>query len=501
MSMSSDHHHHHHHHHTKDAVPPTLSSSSLNSSSSSSNVRHTHTHLTYSRHHLVGTAMETIKIAENGEYINSNGTKVELKNDLDYAVENCVHYDHEFDFYAALQLYDMENNCGTNTANNGVNLLGSLDEAEGGGGASASASASAASRRQKFGRKISSGSVGGGSNRSLNNNSNNNNDETFGSLHSSNLLKFSFNGSLSSSLSPSKARLFPRTSFLVVSASWLEAASELLNASSNSNNSNPNNKTIRVGVLNSASGTTPGGRFLKGTVSQEDCLCRASLLYSCISQPKFQSDIRFYGKNRSLRYGSSNCVIFSPDVPVIRKDNVEGKLLDNYEKVSFVTIPAPNAFTTSTTNPGKEYKCDLDESQNIRHRKNPSHVTPNSPLETSEATDFDQKFELKRRALLSSLSDRIHRALSAFVLGNCTDLILPAFGCGIHGNDPSMVASVFREMLTDQNQFGGRFRTVVFAIPPSRKHNYQAFAAYFQNKERAERAERARFQRAHTTVG
>ena len=99
-----------------------------------------------------------------------------------------------------------------------------------------------------------------------------------------------------------------------------------------------------------------------------------------------------------------------------------------------------------------------------------------------ENTDTDELFEQKRRALLASLSDRIHRALSAFVLGGCTDLVLPAFGCGVHGNDPSMVAQVFREMLTDPHQFGGRFRTVVFAIPPSRKQNYQAFAAYFQKQ-------------------
>jgi len=104
-------------------------------------------------------------------------------------------------------------------------------------------------------------------------------------------------------------------------------------------------------------------------------------------------------------------------------------------------------------------------------------------LASMEETDSDELFEQKRLALLSSVSDRIHRALSAFVLGGCTDLVLPAFGCGVHGNDPSMVANVFRDMLTDPAQFGGKFRTVVFAIPPSRKQNYQAFAAYFQKKE------------------
>ncbi|KAL7535901.1 hypothetical protein ACHAXR_006798 [Thalassiosira sp. AJA248-18] len=405
---------------------------------SSCSIRHTYTHLTYSRHHLIDTAMETIKIAENEQYTNSKGQTVNLKADLDYAVENSAHYEHEFDFHAALAKYDLDDGGRGIARSVGSDRgLGSVDESE----------------------KKSS-------------------DDNLASLnHSDRALKLSFTGM--NNLRENRQR-FRRTSFLVVSASWLESASELLSACDGSS------KKIRVGVLNSASGTTPGGRFLKGTVSQEDCLCRASLLYSCISQPKFQSEGRFYGKNRSLGYGTSNCVIFSPDVPVIREDTVEGKLLDNYEKVSFVTIPAPNAFTTST-NSGKEYNdIEGEELRKGQHSRNASIVEDYTQIMSPEH-DFDEKFEKKRRALLASLSDRIHRALAAFVLGNCTDLVLPAFGCGVHGNDPSMVANVFREMLTDPNQFGGRFRTVVFAVPPSRKQNYQAFAAYFQKKETEER--------------
>ncbi|KAL7476274.1 hypothetical protein ACHAW6_002148 [Cyclotella cf. meneghiniana] len=392
-----------HHNHPQEACP---------AASPSTESRHTYTHLTYSRHHLVDIAVETIKIAENGEYTNSKGQTVRVKEDLDWAVEHCSHYGDEFDFNEALRKFDLHREQSTFTRN--LNKLPS---------------------------------------------------------HS-----------------------FQRTDFLVVSASWLEAASEILNASAKiplprtentdyslTSTSNINNY-IRVGVLNSASGTTPGGRFLKGTVSQEDCLCRASLLYSCISQPKFQSEGRFYGKNRSLKYGSSNCVIFSPDVPVIREDTVEGKLLDEYQKVSFVTIPAPNAFTTSS-NTGKEYNDNEGEHARKASMSLSTSVVDLSLMSSADDIDFNVKFEEKRLALLASLSDRIHRALAAFVLGNCTDLVLPAFGCGVHGNDPSMVASVFRNMLTDPEQFGGRFRRVVFAIPPSRKHNYQAFAAYFQKKE------------------
>lgn len=414
---------------------------SCSSSSSSSNIRQTRTHLTYSRHHLIDTARETIKIAETGQYTNSKGRIVYLKDDLDYAVENSAHYEHEFDFYDALQRHD-----------DFARLEAGLIMAAGGA---------------EDDNKASSPNV-----------------DRLGSLKSSKILKFSFSednddGGSGGGGGPSPSRRrFPRTSFLVVSASWLESAHELQRAHGNNNDDGG----MRVGVLNSASGTTPGGRFLKGTVSQEDCLCRASLLYSCISQPKFQSEGRFYGKNRSLRYGTSNCVIFSPDVPVIREDNVEGKLLDEIEKVSIVNIPAPNAFSTSSST-GKEYNdIESDERENvIRHSRNASVVDSLFPGPET-ADDFDEKFERKRRALLSSLSDRIHRALSAFVLGNCTDLVLPAFGCGVHGNDPTMVAGVFREMLTDPKQFGGRFRTVVFAVPPSRKQNYQAFAAYFHNK-------------------
>jgi len=371
--------------------------------------------------------METIKIAENGQYTNSKGQTIHLKDDLDYAVEHCNHYSHEFDFHAALKNYDDKE-------------LSPCHVAEG-----------SDSDKESTGNLGVLHSPGGG-------------------------LKLSFPGA--------STQRFQRTSFLVVSASWLEAASELLSASLR------NGRKSKVGVLNSGSATTPGGRFMKGTVSQEDCLCRASLLYSCISQPKFQSEGRFYGKNRTFRYGTSNCVIFSPDVPVIRTDSVEGKLLDTYEKVSFVTIPAPNAFTTSS-NSGVEYNDVVSEAEKehrgISHSRLGSELDLCSIAEKSEIC-LDDKLEQKRRALTAALSDRIHRALSAFVMGNCTDLVLPAFGCGVHGNDPTMVADVFREMLTDQNKFGGRFRTVVFAVPPCRKQNYQAFAAYFQNKQAVGRA-------------
>ena len=53
-----------------------------------------------------------------------------------------------------------------------------------------------------------------------------------------------------------------------------------------------------VAVLNSASSKNPGGRVLKGTLSAEDCLCRASLLYPCLFQYYGRRD-HFYDINLS----------------------------------------------------------------------------------------------------------------------------------------------------------------------------------------------------------
>ena len=167
----------------------------------------------------------------------------------------------------------------------------------------------------------------------------------------------------------------------------------------------------------------------------------------------------------------------------------------SFRSCFYIQIPAPNAFTTSTTD-GKEYN-DIeseDRTKALGMSRNDSALDLRSSLNLKDmAGDLkdvlsgdeeddetaEHAFQKKYKLLRSSVKDRIHRALSAFVLGDCTNLVLPAFGCGVHGNDPSMVASVFREMLTDPEQFGGRFRTVVFAIPPSRKQNYQAFSDYF----------------------
>lgn len=248
-------------------------------------------------------------------------------------------------------------------------------------------------------------------------------------------------------------KVFDNTEFRVVYSASLEAASKLTDYE-------------HIGVLNSASGKTPGGGFFKGTVSQEDCICRASLLYPCIAQFQLKRN-HFYQINSGdeYKFSSSRCALFSPRVPVIREDNVQGNLLNNYYECSFVSIPAANAFTAEKG----ANDCDC--------------ATPpaTQPVATKPPTEACIDFESKRRVLENAMTDRIFRALSIFAEQECTDLVLCAFGCGVHGNDPSMVAEIFKEMITED--FKGCFKRVVFAIPRSRPHNYTAFSAVFQTNQ------------------
>ena len=52
-------------------------------------------------------------------------------------------------------------------------------------------------------------------------------------------------------------------------------------------------------------------------------------------------------------------------------------------------------------------------------------------------------------------------------------LILGAWGCGAFRNDPTEIASLFKEFF--EGDFKGVFREVVFAIPGKGSQNYQIF--------------------------
>ena len=76
----------------------------------------------------------------------------------------------------------------------------------------------------------------------------------------------------------------------------------------------------KVAVLNFASATTPGGGVEKGANAQEECLCRVSNLFLCLSDKAVWEP--FYQEHRNEKNNIHNDdIIYTPDVRVIKDDS------------------------------------------------------------------------------------------------------------------------------------------------------------------------------------
>ncbi|MFJ6838370.1 TIGR02452 family protein [Streptomyces sp. NPDC091209] len=194
------------------------------------------------------------------------------------------------------------------------------------------------------------------------------------------------------------------TSFEVTGESSLEAAHRLTCLGA-----------APVAVLNFSSARNPGGGYLNGAQAQEEALCRASALYTCLLRAR-----DFYDHHRAHRDAFyTDRVIHSPGVPVFRDDR--GRLLDKPFPAGFLTAAAPNAGVVLRTTPQRA--ADLPGALAIRAER---------VLETAAAHGY-------RR------------------------LVLGAWGCGVFQNDPAQVARAFRGLLVE-GRFEGRFDHVVFGI-------------------------------------
>lgn len=171
-----------------------------------------------------------------------------------------------------------------------------------------------------------------------------------------------------------------------------------------------------VACLNFASARTPGGGFQRGTMAQEEALAYASGLYPCLARMP-----AYYARNRE--HGSAlylDLAIFSPAVPFFRDDY--GNLLETPVLASVITAPAPNARAIAEREPAL-------------------------------ARQIEPAF--RRRADL---------VLGVAAAHGVDRLVLGAWGCGVFGNDPAMVARIFADLLGPRGPYAHAFERVVFAI-------------------------------------
>lgn len=183
-----------------------------------------------------------------------------------------------------------------------------------------------------------------------------------------------------------------------------------------------------VAVLNFASYKNPGGKFLEGSMAQEEALCHESILYNVLSAPIFQEE--FYGPNHNklnkAMYGDD--LIYSRNVLFIDKEAG-----NTYADV--ITCAAPNAGVASDI-------C---------------HVKP--------------------EIIKAHLKSRIQHVLYIALKNDVDILILGAYGCGVFRNNPYDVAQIFKDEL--DTTFKGAFEKIIFAIPNENSNNYKAFKEVF----------------------
>ncbi len=164
--------------------------------------------------------------------------------------------------------------------------------------------------------------------------------------------------------------------------------------------------TEKIGVLNFASRTNPGGGFLQGSLAQEEALCHESNLYLQLEYCRDNSDFYNRSKFESREFYDNSMIV-----------------------------------TKTEFNDGKTYTVVTCGAVNQNRVKN----------ENKELSDRVMK-------------ERMNRILDMFYMNHCDTLILGAFGCGVFGNSPEQTAKSWKELLIS---FGDVFKEVYFAIPPS----------------------------------
>lgn len=157
------------------------------------------------------------------------------------------------------------------------------------------------------------------------------------------------------------------------------------------------NSGKRIAVLNFASYKNPGGMFLQGSKAQEECLCMESTLYPVLEK---WTDLYYIPNRNNLnRALYTDRALYTENVLFARK---KGELV----KADVLTCAAPNF---------------------------------------SAAAKYGKVSEIENSKILE---DRI-RFVRNILQEKADIIILGAWGCGVFGQDPKEVASLFENAFHD----------------------------------------------------
>lgn len=172
----------------------------------------------------------------------------------------------------------------------------------------------------------------------------------------------------------------------------------------------------------------PGGGFLNGASAQEESVARGSGLYAV----ETKHTGLYIQKDRVRAPFYTHDMIYAPDVPVFRdRDDLP---LDAMFRTGLIVACAPNKSSAR----GKQ-----------------------------------------REACDRVLVERAGYVLALAAEKRHTTVVLGAWGCGVFGNDPHVLAEAFASMLTNEGPFAHTFRCVVFAMMDETSPAFRVFRQKF----------------------
>ncbi|KAJ7350615.1 hypothetical protein DFH08DRAFT_695508 [Mycena albidolilacea] len=185
----------------------------------------------------------------------------------------------------------------------------------------------------------------------------------------------------------------------------------------------------KIGVLNFASATRPGGGFISGARAQEESIARSSNIYSSLMTPPAQ---RFYATHKTgtkTKY-YTHAMIYTRGVQIFRSDAGE-----------WVPPTTVDVLTSAAVNAGV-----------VRTREG------GGDKEKGERGDVEKAIE-------DVMRERMGRVLYLFEKEGMQDLVLGSFGTGVFRNKVPMVAKLWVELLAAPDaRFKNSFQRVAFAI-------------------------------------
>lgn len=175
----------------------------------------------------------------------------------------------------------------------------------------------------------------------------------------------------------------------------------------------------RTAVLNFASYKNPGGKYINGSMAQEEAICHCTTLYEVLQR---QTDYYEWNCNHKNKGMYLDRLLYSPDILILDDSNKE------VGHVDVMTCAAPNM------------------SVGLRY----------------------ETFTKKRCQYV--FYNRMNFMIRIAAHNKVDNLILGAWGCGVFENDPEFVA---RSLFKLHNMYRNYFSNIVYVIPKG--DNYYTF--------------------------